>query len=303
MDHSDTSVDFVIMAKKKSLFKKLRKSGSSLVAEPEAPVDDVILEALAKPKVEQVVAPAIIRKPYIAPEKTYPAVTNVEVNKNDIFGALDIAKQAVIEDAGKREYVGEFYSIDSDEERIATYLFEAKLPGYDGWRWAVTVAKVDEQSAPTICDVVLLPGTKALLAPNWIPYSQRIQPGDLGVGDVVPTAADDERLTQGYAALPEDEELDITQLFEFGLGRARVLSVIGRDAASKRWYEGDRGPKTPIARSAPKPCQSCGFFIPIAGSLRTTFGVCSNAISPEDARVVSFDHGCGAHSEALIKAE
>jgi hypothetical protein len=291
------------MAKKKSLFKKLRKSGSSLVAEPEAPVDDLILEALAKPKVEQVVVPAIIRKPYVAPEKTYPAVTNVEVNKNDIFGALDIAKQAVIEDAGKREYVGEFYSIDSDEERIATYLFEAKLPGYDGWRWAVTVAKVDEQSAPTICDVVLLPGTKALLAPNWIPYSQRIQPGDLGVGDVVPTAADDERLTQGYAALPEDEELDITQLFEFGLGRARVLSVIGRDAASKRWYEGDRGPKTPIARSAPKPCQSCGFFIPIAGSLRTTFGVCSNAISPEDARVVSFDHGCGAHSEALIKAE
>ena len=291
------------MAKKKSLFKKLRKSGSSLVAEPEAPVDDLILEALAKPKVEQVVTPAIIRKPYIAPEKTYPAVTNVEVNKNDIFGALDMAKQAVIEDAGKREYVGEFYSIDSDEERIATYLFEAKLPGYDGWRWAVTVAKVDEQSAPTICDVVLLPGTKALLAPNWIPYSQRIQPGDLGVGDVVPTAADDERLTQGYAALPEDEELDITQLFEFGLGRARVLSVIGRDAASKRWYEGDRGPKTPIARSAPKPCQSCGFFIPIAGSLRTAFGVCSNAISPEDARVVSFDHGCGAHSEALIKAE
>ena len=291
------------MAKKKSLFKKLRKNESSLVAEPEAPVDEAILEALAKPKIEEPVRPAIIRKPYIAPKKTYPAVIDIEINKNDIFGALDIAKQAVIEDAGKREYVGEFYSIDSDEERIATYLFEAKLPGYDGWRWAVTVAKIDEQSAPTICDVVLLPGTKALLAPNWIPYSQRIQPGDLGVGDVVPTAADDERLTQGYAALPEDEELDITQLFEFGLGRARVLSVIGRDEASKRWYEGDRGPRTPIARSAPKPCQSCGFFIPIAGSLRTTFGVCSNAISPEDARVVSFDHGCGAHSEALIKAD
>ena len=291
------------MAKKKSLFKKLRKPSSSLVAEPEAPVDDVILEALAKPKVEQVVTPAIIRKPYIAPAKTYPAVIDIEVNKNDVFGALDIAKQAVIEDAGKREYVGEFYSIDSDEERIATYLFEAKLPGYDGWRWAVTVAKVDEQSAPTICDVVLLPGTKALLAPNWIPYSQRIQPGDLGVGDVVPTSPDDERLTQSYAALPGEEELDIAQLFEFGLSRARVLSIVGRDAASKRWYEGDRGPRAPIAQSAPKPCSSCGFFIPIAGSLRSAFGVCSNAISPEDARVVSVDHGCGAHSEALIKAE
>ena len=273
------------------------------MAEPEAPVDDLILEAISQPKVEEVVRPVIVRKPYIAPEKTYPAKIDVEVNKNDIFGALNIAKQAVIEDAGKSEYVGEFYSIDSDEDRVATYLFEAKLPGYYGWRWGVTVAKIDDASKPTICDVVLLPGTQALLAPNWVPYSQRIQPGDLGVGDVVPTAPDDERLTPAYAALPGEEDLDITQLFEFGLGRARVLSIIGRDAASKRWYEGDRGPRTPIAKAAPKPCVSCGFFIPIAGSLRTTFGVCSNAISPEDARVVSFDHGCGAHSEALIKAE
>jgi len=291
------------MAKKKSLFKKLRKSESSMVAEPEAPVDDAILEAIAKPKIEEVVRPAIIRKPYVAPAKTYPAVINIEVNKSDIFGALDLAKKAAIEDAGKSEYVGEFYSIDSDEDRVATYLFEAKLPGYHGWRWGVTVVKIDDASKPTICDVVLLPGTQALLAPNWVPYSQRIQPGDLGVGDVVPTAPDDERLTPAYAALPGEEDLDITQLFEFGLGRARVLSIIGRDAASKRWYEGDRGPRTPIAKAAPKPCVSCGFFIPIAGSLRTTFGVCSNAISPEDARVVSFDHGCGAHSEALIKAE
>jgi hypothetical protein len=169
--------------------------------------------------------------------------------------------------------------------------------------WAVTVAKVDDKSPATICDVVLLPGAKSLLAPNWVPYSQRIQPGDLGIGDVVPTSPDDERLTQSYAALPGEEELDIAQLFEFGLSRARVLSIVGRDAASKRWYEGDRGPRAPIAQSAPKPCSSCGFFIPIAGSLRSAFGVCSNAISPEDARVVSVDHGCGAHSEALIKAE
>ena len=291
------------MAKKKSLFKKLRKNESSLVAEPEAPVDEAILEAIAQPKVEEVVKPVIVRKPYIAPEKTYPAKIELEPNKNDIFGALVIAKKAAIEDAGKSEFVGEFYSIDSDEERVATYLFHAKLPGYNGWMWAVTVAKVDDQSDATICDVVLLPGAKALLAPNWVPYSQRIQPGDLGIGDVVPTSPDDERLTQSYAALPGEEELDIAQLFEFGLSRARVLSIVGRDAASKRWYEGDRGPRAPIAQAAPKPCSSCGFFIPIAGSLRSAFGVCSNAISPEDARVVSFDHGCGAHSEALIKAE
>jgi hypothetical protein len=291
------------MAKKKSLFKKLRKSENSVVAEPEAPVDEALLEEITKPKIEEVAKPAIVRKPYIAPPKTYPEVVDIAVNKNDIFSAVELAKSAAIEDAGKAEYVGEFYSIDSDEERVATYLFEAKLPGYKGWRWAVTVAKIDESAPATICDVVLLPGTKALLAPNWVPYSQRIQPGDIGIGDVVPTSPDDERLVPLNNALPGEEELDLAQLYEFGFGRARVLSIVGRDAASKRWYEGDRGPKAPIAAASPKPCSSCGFFIPISGSLRSTFGVCSNAISPEDARVVSVDHGCGAHSEALIKAD
>ena len=96
------------------------------------------------------------------------------------------------------------------------------------------------------------------------------------------------------------EELDPTQLWELGLGRLRVLSIEGRDQAAKRWHDGDRGPNSEIARIAPKPCGSCGFFLPIAGSMRSAFGVCANAISPEDARVVSVDHGCGAHSEATV---
>jgi Protein of unknown function (DUF3027) len=221
---------------------------------------------------------------------------------NDLFGAAEQARAAAIEDANNSAFVGELHSVDTDD-RIATYLFEAALPGYHGWRWAVTVAKVDEDSSTTICDVVLLPGSESLIAPEWVPYKDRIQPGDIGVGDIIPTSADDERLVPGFASLPGDEELDPAQLFEFGLGRARVLSIVGRDAASKRWYEGDRGPNTPIAQYAPKPCSGCAFFIPIAGSLRSAFGVCANALSPEDARVVSVDHGCGAHSEALVVTE
>lgn len=220
----------------------------------------------------------------------------------DLFGAAEQARAAAVEDANNALFVGDIYSIDTDD-RIATYLFDAALPGYHGWRWAVTVAKVDDESPTTICDVVLLPGTDSLIAPEWIPYKDRIQPGDVGVGDIIPTSADDPRLVPGFASLPDDEELDPAQLFEFGLGRARVLSIVGRDAASKRWYEGDRGPHTPIAQYAPKPCSGCAFFLPIAGSLRSAFGVCANALSPEDARVVSFDHGCGAHSEALVVTE
>ena len=206
------------------------------------------------------------------------------IKVDDKFGAHEIAHAAALEDAPKPEYVGELVSISyddiegSEDSRIATYLFEATLPAYVGWRWAVTVAKVDESSSPTICDVVLFPGEESLLAPEWIAYKDRLLPGDVGPGDIVPTSADDERLVPGFAVMPEDEELDLAQLFEFGLGRARVLSITGRDLAAQRWYAGDRGPNNPISQQAPKPCNSCGFFIPIAGSLRSTFGVCANIL-------------------------
>ena len=217
----------------------------------------------------------------------------------DSFGAADIARAAALEDAKDSTFIGSLISVESDGDHVASYLFEAFLPGYVGWRWVVTVAKVDEKSSPTVCDVVLLPGADSLLAPDWIPYSERITSDDVVAGTLVPTAPDDARLVPAEAVLPADEELDLHELFELGTGRLRVLSIEGRDQAAKRWISGDRGPDSDIARLAPKNCGSCGFYIPISGSLRQAFGVCANAISPEDARVVSINHGCGAHSEAI----
>jgi Protein of unknown function (DUF3027) len=84
------------------------------------------------------------------------------------------------------------------------------------------------------------------------------------------------------------------------LGRPRVLSEYGRVEAAERWYEGDRGPEAPIARAADLHCASCGFLVLMRGALSRVFGVCANEYAPDDAHVVSFDHGCGAHSEALV---
>lgn len=215
--------------------------------------------------------------------------------------AVQTARDAAIEEAGIASAVGPALAVEGLEERLVTHLFESALAGYVGWRWAVTLARTDETGTPTVCDVALIPGPDALLAPKWIPWSQRLLPGDVGVGDIVPTRADDERLVPGYAALPADEEIDLAQLWELGLGRARVMSAYGRDEAARRWYQSEQGPDAPIAKNAPKKCASCGFFLPIAGSLRSAFGVCANAIAPDDGRVVSVDHGCGAHSEALVE--
>ena len=212
-----------------------------------------------------------------------------------------VARDAALADAEFATQVGDFVSVDYDDEnRVATYLFAADIAGYRGWRWCITVAKVDEDATPTVCDVVILPGPDSLLAPDHIPYMDRILPEDITPGVIVPSILEDTRLVPGTNALVQDEDLDATETFDLGLMRPRVLSIEGRDQASKRWYLGDRGPNTPLAQGAPKPCASCGFFIPIAGSLRSAFGVCANAIAPDDARVVSVDHGCGAHSEATL---
>ena len=89
---------------------------------------------------------------------------------------------------------------------------------------------------------------------------------------------------------------------ELGLGRARVLSLEGRLDAAERWWDGEAGPDAPIAQKAPGRCVDCGFLVPLAGGLRQAFGVCANAVAPDDGRVVALAHGCGAHSETVVDA-
>ena len=89
---------------------------------------------------------------------------------------------------------------------------------------------------------------------------------------------------------------------ELGLGRVRVLSLEGRLDAAERWWTGEAGPDSPMARQAPGQCVDCGFLVPLAGGLRQAFGVCANAVAPDDGRVVALAHGCGAHSETVVDA-
>ncbi len=82
-----------------------------------------------------------------------------------------------------------------------------------------------------------------------------------------------------------------------------MLSPQGRDEAAERWYRGSRGPTTRGAVAAAADCGSCGFLVPLQGSLGQVFGVCANEWSPDDGKVVSLDHGCGAHSETDVEPQ
>lgn len=212
--------------------------------------------------------------------------------------AVDLARSGVTEAAP--EHVGEHLGAVPEADRVATHLFDCRLPGYRGWRWAVTVTRAPRSRQVTLSETVLLPGPEALRAPDWLPWDERLKPGDVGVGDLLPTAPDDERLMPGYLYSDDPAVEDVA--WELGVGRSRVMSRQGRLETAYRWYESDHGPDAPIATAAPASarCGTCGFWLPMAGSLRQVFGVCGNLYAPDDGRVVSADHGCGAHSEVLL---
>jgi hypothetical protein len=212
--------------------------------------------------------------------------------------AVEVARAAAVEEAGEHE-VGEYVGAEAEDEASVTHLFDADRPGYRGWRWAVTVAGADLETEVTVSEVVLLPGPDALVAPEWIPWQQRVQAGDLGVGDLMPTAPDDPRLVPGFLASddPVVEELAM----DAGLGRPRVMSRPARLDAAARWQAGEFGPRSDMARGAPGHCGTCGFYLPLDGSLRAAFGVCGNEIAPADGHLVHTEYGCGAHSEAEVE--
>jgi Protein of unknown function (DUF3027) len=239
--------------------------------------------------------------------------------------ATELARSAAEELAGSGN-VGDHKGVAADDERVVTHLFGCLDPAYTGWRWAVTVTRASRAKIVTVDEVVLLPGPESLLAPDWVPWSERVRPGDLGVGDLMPAATDDERLVPVSMLEGDDGVLDWDDsvLWDEGAelagsiglaasaavseadidgaalrGRSRVLSAIGRDTTALRWYSSEHGPGTPLARAAPGPCVTCGFLTPLAGPLGRVFGVCTNEYAPDDGRVVSLDHGCGAHSEAI----
>jgi hypothetical protein len=246
--------------------------------------------------------------------------------------AVDLARAAA-EEAAAPGIVGEHVGLVSEGDRVVTHFFQCLELGYRGWRWAVTVARASRAKIVTVDEAALLPGPDAVLAPEWVPWSERLRPGDMGPGDLLPTDAEDLRLEPGYtgedepapnvpvshemADLVEAEDADLTTApssgftvaplrgsipaiaEELGMRRARVLSRYGLHTAADRWEEAF-GPKTPMAQSAPAACVSCGFLVPIGGSLGQAFGACANEFSPADGRLVSLAYGCGGHSEAAV---
>lgn len=187
---------------------------------------------------------------------------------NPLLGprAVDTARTA-LEELGEGA-VGSHVGVSALSANVATHRFSAHLPGYPGWEWQAVLACASGSRHVTVNEVALVPAADALRAPEWVPWSKRIRPGDLGPGDLLPPAPDDDRLADG-------------ELTDKALADAHV-----------RWRTGEFGPNSPMAAKAAMQCKTCAFFLPFEAG----FGVCVNEYSA-DGRVVHSRYGCGAHSQ------
>ena len=69
--------------------------------------------------------------------------------------------------------VGKFLGTNDQGSHVVSYRFESKINGYPGWEWSVVIFQAKKSAAPTVSEVLLLPGQESIVAPEWVPWSDR----------------------------------------------------------------------------------------------------------------------------------
>ena len=97
-----------------------------------------------------------------------------------LAAAQDRARTALLEIA-PASMIGEHIDAVCDGDRLVTHRFVTLQPGYEGWCWFATLTRIPRAQAKdiTVCEVGILPGEDALLAPAWVPWAERVRPEDL----------------------------------------------------------------------------------------------------------------------------
>ncbi len=93
--------------------------------------------------------------------------------KQNVASLQETAFAAAVE-AAPRNGVGSIIDAIAEGEGVTTFLFEAKLKGYVGWHWSITVFQSGDSGAATVSEVLLMPGPDSLVAPDWVPWSERL---------------------------------------------------------------------------------------------------------------------------------
>jgi len=90
-----------------------------------------------------------------------------------LVGSVDPAR-AALEEITPASTIGQPAGYIVEGERVVSLLFENTMPGYPGWHWMVTLSRADEGAEPNVLEAQLVPGERSLLAPDWVPWADRL---------------------------------------------------------------------------------------------------------------------------------
>ncbi|WP_291278257.1 DUF3027 domain-containing protein [Galactobacter sp.] len=103
--------------------------------------------------------------------------------------SVDEARNALSAVVPADTVIGEHLGVAAEADRMVTHRFAAQEHGYQGWDWFVTLGRASRSKVVTVCDSGLVPGEKALLAPEWVPWSERMAPEEIAAAKAVADGA------------------------------------------------------------------------------------------------------------------
>jgi hypothetical protein len=126
-----------------------------------------------------------------------------------LAAAVELARTA-IEGIAKAAEIGEHLAARTEGDRLVTHLFESRLPGYLGWQWYAVLTRNSRSKVITVNELGLLPSEDSILAPEWVPWAERVRPEDAREDEMPEEGAPQEAAleadsAEAPAASPEDE--------------------------------------------------------------------------------------------------
>lgn len=107
--------------------------------------------------------------------------------------------------------VGELLTRSDAEDGVITLTFSTTMQGYPGWHWTVSLAHLPGEE-PTVLETELLPGEGALLAPDWVPWSERLE--EYRAAQAAAAAEAEAEGASEDDDSDEDDEVDATDVYD-----------------------------------------------------------------------------------------
>jgi DUF3027 family protein len=93
--------------------------------------------------------------------------------RETVSSTVDVARAALFEITPESN-VGALVSEQLSDDGVSTIQFASTMLGYPDWFWTVSVAQLPDEE-PTVLEAELLPGEGALIAPDWVPWADRLE--------------------------------------------------------------------------------------------------------------------------------